>query len=294
MPVPTYGWINGGWNNKLPHFRLLAEMVGSPKGSYPSPDELQGLLDKVASAKVFGENVQTFLEGTGRTKRSAADYLEGIEQKLGLMDPLPFMNLRGIQAPEEFDGVAIWPTGITNWTQLRLEQIQLAKDAGARFRYVVCLNSSRVCNTPADRRHPLIKTIPAGREPTEGELQQRIVDSDRYDVGGFIFPILPPVNTAGRPLSLEQQLKHFVESGQYADMIGGADIFVPSTPNSLYVPLHVRRVLGHDEVWFSQAGARLTRNMPSHWWPSLQDVMTIPNGIIRLWVELIAAGCINS
>lgn len=294
MPVPTVGWINGGWNNKLPQLQLLAEMLGSPKGSYLSPDELQELFRKVASAKVFGENVQAFLAETGRPRRSAADYLEGMEQKLGLMDPLPFMNLRGIATPDEFDGVAIWPTGITNWSLLRLEQIQTAKDAGAKFRRIVCLNSSRVCSAPADRRHPLIRSIPAGQEPTEGELQRRLASSGRYDVGEFVFPDLPTENAAGRPLSLEQQLNHLMESGQYDSLIGGADIYVPSTPNSLYVPLHTRRVLGHEDVWFSQAGARLVRSMPSHWWPSLQDVMTTPNGIIRLWVELVYAGCITS
>lgn len=294
MPVPTYGWINGGWKNKLPHFQLLAVMLGFPKEPYLSPDELQGLFQKVASAKVFGESVQAFLEETGRPKRSAADYLEEIEQKLGLMDPLPFMSLRGVTNPSEFDGVAIWPTGTTNWTQLRLEQIQLAKDAGARFRYVICLNSSRICGAPADRRHPLIRGIPAGQEPTEGELQRRLVASGKYDAGEFIFPILPTENAAGRPLSLEQQLNYLVESGQYEDLIGGANIYVPSTPNSLYVPLHVRRVLTHDDVWFSQAGARLVRNMPDYWWPSLQDVMTTPNGILRLWIELVAAGCTTS
>lgn len=292
MHVRTDGWLNGAWDTKRPQFLLLAEMLGHTQ-PHLSPDDLQGLFRSVASAKVFADNVQQFLDATGRTKKSAAEYLEGIERQLGLMEPLPFMSLRGISDPAEFDGVAIWPTGITNWTKLRLEQIRTAQDAGARFRHIVCMHSSRVCNGVADRRHPLIKGIPEGQEPTEYSLQHHLVFSGAHDPSMFRFPSLPFVNDQGRPLSLEQQLVHLRESGQYDELIGGADIYVPSTPNSLYVPLHVRRVLGHDNVWFSQAGARLVRGAPDSWWPSLQDAMTTPNGIIRLWVELLHAGCMT-
>ena len=58
-------------------------------------------------------------------------------------------------------------------------------------------------------------------------------------------------------MSLQAQLEHLTATGQTKELIGKADLYVPSTPNSLYVPLHARRVLGHDNVWFSQAGARL-------------------------------------
>jgi hypothetical protein len=291
MHVPSDGWINGGWNQKLPQFRLLAEMLGLNKPSIALED-LQGLFNSVASAKAFAENVQAFLEATGVDDvKAVQERLEKIEQKLGLLEPIPFMSLRGLEVPSDFNGVAIWPAGVTNWAKLRLEQIRTASEAGANFEHVVCLSSSRVCNLPADRRHPLIAEIPVGEEPTERTLQEYLtLDEDKLELR---FVDLPDVNDAGKPLSLEQQLKHLQKTGQYAELIEGADIYVPSTPNSLYLPLHVRRVLGHDNVWFSQAGARLVRGNPDSWWPSLQDVMTTPNGIIRLWVELIHAGCIT-
>ncbi|MDB5166676.1 MAG: hypothetical protein JWM37_748 [Candidatus Saccharibacteria bacterium] len=290
MHVPSDGWNNGGWNRKLSQFRLLAEMLGLTKPSI-APEDLQDLFKRVATAKVFADNVQSFIDAATDTNKSVQERVEAIEHQLGLTEPIPFMSLRGLEVPTEFDGVAIWPTGITNWTKLRLEQIRTAQDAGARFRHVVCLGSSRVCNAPADRRHPLITGIPVGQEPTEQALQYQLVHSGAHDPSMFRFASLPSVNDAGKPLSLEQQLIHLKESGQYDELIGGADIYVPSTPNSLYVPLHVRRVLGHDNVWFSQAGARLVRKMPDSWWPSLQDTMTLPNGMIRLWVELLEAGC---
>lgn len=292
MHVPTDGWMNGAWNTKRPQFHLLAAMLGHNEPSI-SLDVLQDLLRSVASAKVFAENVQAFLEAVIDSNKSAADRLEGIERKLGLLEPLPFMSMKGIDVPSDFDGVAIWPTGITNWTKLRLEQIQTAQDAGARFRHIVCLHSSRVCNAPADRKHPLIAGLPEGKEPTEQTLQYQLAHSGVHDLSMFRFADLPNANDDGRPLSLEQQLSHLQATGQYDELIGGADIYVPSTPNSLYVPLYIRRVLGHDNVWFSQAGARLVRGTPDSWWPSLQDVMTIPNGIIRLWVELLHAGCMT-
>jgi hypothetical protein len=292
MHVPTDGWKNGGWNNKLPQFRLLAEMLGLSKPSY-APGDLQDLFKRVATAKLFAENVQAFLDAASDSKKSAADRVEAIERKLGLTEPLPFMSMEGLAVPSEFNGVAIWPTGITNWTKLRLEQIRMAQDAGARFKHIVCLHSSRVCNAPGDRKHPLIAGIPAGQEPTEQALQYQLARSGAHDPSMFRFAELPSVNDDGRPLSLEQQLRHLQASGQYDELIGGADIYVPSTPNSLYVPLHVRRVLGHDNVWFSQAGARLVRGTPDSWWPSLQDTLTLPNGMLRLWVELLEAGCIT-
>lgn len=291
MPVPTNGWNNGAWNKKVTQFYLLAEMLGLKQPSI-SPDDLQVLFKKVASAKVFGEAVQPFLEATGRPRKSVAERLEAIEAKLGLMDPLPFMSLKGVSSPRGFAGVAIWPAGITNWTELRLEQIRLAQKAGAYFERIIVLGSSRRCGAPADRRHWYINPTPEGHEPTEREVQHAWIDKD-HDRARFVEAKLPLLNDKGKPLSLEEQLLHLKESGQYDQLIGGKNIYVPSTPNSLYVPLHARRVLGHNNVWFSQSGARLVREMPDYWWPSLQDVMTTPNGIIRLWVELLHAGCIK-
>lgn len=292
MHVPSDGWKNGSWNMKLPQFRLLAEMLGLTKRPI-APEDLQNLFKRVATAKVFAENVQAFVDATTESRRSVAERIEHIEQQLGLTEPIPFMSLEGRESPADFDGVAIWPTGTTNWTRLRLEQIRTVQEAGAHIRHVVCLYSSRVCNAPADRKHPLIKGFPEGQEPTEQMVQYQLINSGAHDPSLFRIAELPSVNNDGRPLSLEQQLKHLQASGQYDELIGGADIYVPSTPNSLYVPLHTARVLGHDNVWFSQAGARLVEGQQDYWWPSLQDVMTLPNGMIRLWVELLEAGCIN-
>lgn len=291
LPVPTNGWINGGWNNKLPQFRLLAQMLGV-NSPIASADDLQDLFKRVSTAKVFAENVQPFLEATGRPHKWVVERLLEIEHKLGLLEPLPMMSLkRGIINPRSFSGVAIWPAGITNFTQLRLEQIELAMRAGAYFKCVIVLGSSRKCNAPADRRHPLIKSRLGGEELTERQLQHELLAEladDRY-----IEAVLPEFNADGKPLSLRQQLEFVMRSGQFQAEIQGP-IYVPSTPNSLYVPLHVRRVLGSLDVCFSQAGARVVRDeMPDYWWPTLQDVKTTPNGIFRLWVELIHAGCIT-
>ena len=291
MSVPTNGWNNGAWNKKATQFRLLAEMLGLNKPSI-SPDELQVIFHKVASAKVFAESVQSFLEESGMPRKAVVERLEDMEKKLGLMEPLPFMSMKGISDPGSFSGVAILPAGITNWSVLRHEQILLAHKAGALFERVIVTWSSRKCGSPADRRHPYIgDRYEEGDEPTERKLMLDIIDRDggnlKYEIA-----TLPNANVDARPLSLEQQLKYIMSSGEFGDL-SQKRVYVPSTPNSLYVPLHVRRVVGLQDVWFSQGGARLVREMPDYWWPSLQDVMTTPNGIIRLWVELLHAGCMT-
>ena len=291
MHVPTDRWTDGGWDSKLLQFQRLAEMLGLDKNPI-TPEDLQGLFQRVASAKVFADSVQPFIEASTGSRGSAADRIERIEQKLGLTEPIPFMSLQGLSDPREFDGVAIWPAGTTNWTKLRLEQIQTAIEAGAKIRRIICLGSSRVCNSVADRKHPLIAAIPEGQEPTERGLQDRLIQSSTIDQSLFKLA-LPPDLDEDRPAPLQQQLNYMRETEQYYEWIEHQDIYVPSTPNSLYVPLHVRRILGHDNVWFSQAGARLVRGSTDSWWPTFQDVMTLPNGIIRLWVELLHAGCIT-
>lgn len=270
----------------------LAEMLGHNKPQV-SADDLQVLFGK-AAAKVFAENVKAFLAASGLKPEQLAALLVDLEKDLGLMAPVPFMSMQGgLADPSGFDGVILWPTGTVNWTKLRLEQIELAVTAGARIRRIVCLNSSRVCNSAADRRHPLIRGTTTGMEPMESELQGRLAAASFINTEAFVFPVLP-VEYDGKPLSLEQQLQYLIASGQYDDLVGNADIYVPATPNSLFVPLHAARVLGRDDVYTSQAGATLMNPMPSHWWPSNQDVMTTPAGAIRLWIELAHAGCITT
>lgn len=292
MPVPTDRWTDGGWNPKLPQFQRLAKMVGVDKTSY-THDDLQNLFKIIGDQKVFADNVQVFIEAATGFRATTAEAIEALERKLGLTEALPFMSLEGVTIPASFNGVAIWPSGTANWTNLRLEQIQMAHKAGAQFEHIVCLYSSRVCSGVADKRHPLIKGTAQGLEPDEHALMEHLAATSGLNVNMFKFADLPFETEAHKPLSLDQQLKHLQTSGQYDELIGGRDIYVPSTPNSLYVPLHVRRVLGHDNVWFSQAGARIVRAVPDYWWPTIQDVMTLPNGILRLWVELLHAGCIT-
>lgn len=297
MHVRTDRWTNGAWNIKLPQFRQLAEMLGVDKLQL-SLGEVQELIARAASEKVFAENIKAFLEASGMDEATAKKRLERIEGQLGLLEPLPFMSLDGIANPREFHGVAIWPAGTASWTELRLEQIRMAARSGAHFSAVICLGSSRICNQPADKAHWLLKNVAEGSEPDERKLQKMLKRSlGKHPFGrghevSFQRPELPKLNEKSKPLTLSQQLEFFKASGQYDELIGDADIYVPANPNALYVPLHVRRVLGRDNVWFSQAGARVMRTMP-YPWPSLQNVMTTPNGILRLWVELLHAGCIT-
>jgi hypothetical protein len=295
LPVPTNGWINGGWNKKSTEFYLLAEMLGLKQPSI-SPDDLQELYRKVSTAKVFAENVQPFLEATGWDLKRVQDRLFAIEAELGLLRTLPFMSLRGMQTPSEFRGVAIWPAGITNWTDLRLREILTVLDAGAQFDRVIVLGSSRVCKAPADRRHPLIDGKYAeGEEPTERELQE-VLRKQVPMKYRKLFKVAKLPQRRGDPvMPLQAQLDHLMATGQYAELLGGEDIYVPSTPNSLYVPLHVMRVTGRNNVWFSQIqGAHPLRQAPDGFMPGTQDILTTPNGIIRLWVELILADCITN
>lgn len=293
LPVPSNGWINGGWNKKLPQFRLLAEMLGLNKPSI-SPDELQELFKRVGSAKVFADNVQPFLDESGLPRDEVFKRLEKIEASLGLLQLLPFMSLKGLSDPHDFGGVAIWPAGITNWCVMRHDEIVKAHKHGANFERVIVMWSSRKCDASADRRHPYIRDFyEEGDEPTERQLMQDIVNRDGVANLKYEFATLPKAQANGSPLPLQHQLENIVQGGQFDDYLPGR-LYVPSTPNSLYVPLHVMRVLGLDNVWFSQAGSRPVREMPGFPWPGLQEILTTPNGIIRLWVELLHSGCINA
>lgn len=307
MHVPSKGWHRGSWNLKLSQFNSLGRMVGF--GPNPSSGELDATIKKVSSAKVFGESIGPFVEEVARQRGISLDEarawvireLEHINKKLGVMEPLPFMSTSlGFFDPSSFYGHALLPPGITNWSVLRHEQIVQSYWAGAHFERVLVFWSSRKCNAPADVRHPYVGSqYVLGGEPTERKLMEDIINRDGAPLN-YEFVELPEVDEDGRPLSLEKQLNYFVESGQFEHYFryehgpeGLKNLYVPSTPNSLYVPLHVKRILGLDDVCFSQAGARLVREMPEYWWPSLQDIMTTPNGILRLWIELRRAGCIT-
>jgi hypothetical protein len=306
--VPSQSWNRGSWNLKLKQFNSLGRMVGL--GPNPSSGELDATIKKVSSAKVFAESITAFIEEVAHEKGMTLDEarawvleeLEHINKKLGLMEPLPFMSMNeGFIDPASFNGIALWPPGITNWAVLRHSEIVRAHKAGAKFEKVIVMWSSRKCDAPADLRHPYIRDrYEEGEEPTERKLMQDIIDRDAIPNLVYEFAQLPKAQAEGRPLSLQHQLEYFISSGQYEyhfaygyDKAQARSLYVPSTPNSLYVPLHVKRVLGHSDVAFSQAGARLVPKMPGYYWESLQEILTTPNGIFRLWIELRNAGCIT-
>ncbi len=288
--VPRNRWTPGSWNNKLPQFLPLAEMVGcySPN---PSLDELQVVFDAVGSAKVFAESVEKFVERTGKKPENVRRQLLYINHKLGLMDPLPLRSLMEPRVnPMEFDGVAFLVPGTISWTGRRLERIKMIQEAGARFERIIVFHSSRVCDSTADWRHPYIRDVATkGREPTEKEVLKQWLYGNRQ----YVFAELPDVNERGKNLSLQEQLQHFVATGQFDQYVAGQKIFVATNPNALYVPLHIKRVLELDDIWFSQGAAGLVTPVPDHWWPEDQDLMTTPSGIIRLWTELKRGGFIT-
>lgn len=287
MTVPSEDWTNGGCNSLLPGFRALAAMLGVNK-KHVTIEDLQSLYERTGSAKVFADNVAALKDAATPSDKPLAERIAAVEAQLGLTQPIPFRSLKGEQNPATFRGVAIWPAGTANWTELRHQQILTAAKADATFERIICLGSSRVCNSDADKKHPDIVNY-EGKYPTEREFQKDLIPREVRDM--YHFPELPKLNGEGKLLSLEEQLIHLVESGQYGELIDGANLFVPSTPNSLYVPLLVSRILWHPNVWFSQAGAAVVGKMPDYWWPNLQYALTLPSGMIRLWRELMEASC---
>jgi hypothetical protein len=263
-----------------------------------SPEELQDALKRVASAKVFAESVDAFMVAASEkmSRDDVAYQLEQINHKLGTMEPVPFRSmLRGQVAPTSFDGVAILPAGTVSWMELRWNQIKLHQQAGARFEHIIVLGSSRVCDAAADRKHWYIRdNFPDGHEPTERQLLKLWVTRDSGLNPQYLFPPIPD-GEAGKPLSLEKQLQYLLENEPaYAKLLTERPLYVPANQNALYVPLHVRRVLGRDDIWFSQSGARIEKETPAWWSPMVQDLWTTPSGILRLWIELRHAGCITN
>jgi hypothetical protein len=155
MSIPLTGWQNGAWNHLVPEFNRLGAMIGLDPN--PSAQTLYAAIGKTGSAKLFEQNVASFLEATGMQIEGVASELRHIEGELGLMSTLPFMSLKqGIVDPASFEGVAILTAGTANYIEARIEQIKLAIRAGARITRVVCLASSRVMDGVADKKHPVV------------------------------------------------------------------------------------------------------------------------------------------
>ena len=295
LHVPDTGWTHGSWNGKRDQFDLLGRMIGLQRR--PSSEQLQEAFAKVANAKVFAQSVEAFVAAVKAEKGEdydVANELEHINKKLGTMEPVPFRSLfQGQVDPTTFDGVAILPAGTVSWMQLRWDQLKLHQQAGARFERVIVLGSSRICNAPADRKHPFIReNFAEEQEPTERQLLKLWINGTSGLNPQYLFPELPDGDN-GRPLSLQQQLEYLLLDEVYFQLLQ-RPLYVPANQNALYVPLHVRRVLDRDDIWFSQSGARIERVSPNWWSPMVQDLWTTPSGIIRLWVELRHAGCITS
>ena len=178
MQVPRNRWTDGSWDNKLSQFLPLARMAGLDSPN-PSLDELQGMFSAVANTKVFAESVEKFVEKSGKSLKDVQRQLVYINNKLGLMEPVPLRSkMHPIVDPSTFDGVALLVPGTISWTGLRKTRTELVQQAGAQFERVVVFHSSRVCDSPADWRHPYIRdAFTKGREPTEKEvLTSRLID----------------------------------------------------------------------------------------------------------------------
>ncbi len=292
MRVPHNRWTDGGWNKKLPVLRPLARWFGIDS-SNPTMDELQVPYQAVAP-KVFHQSVPKVLEATDMNEGTLRRRMSEVWYRLGLGGPIPPRSLKlGRCNPVDLSGaVAFVLGGTVSWMRLRLDRTLLTQHAGADFERIIVLGSSRVCNASADLRHPYIRKVyPEGEYPTERTLLRQWIYANGKIDRQYIFPDLPD---EGPPLSLEQQLKYLVESGQYAELVGERKVFVAvNGGNALYIPLHMRRVLGLDDIWFSQPASDVVTPVPDYWWPEDQDLLTTPSGIIRLWIELRANGCIN-
>jgi hypothetical protein len=301
MSIPLTGWQNGAWNHLVPEFNRLGAMIRLDAN--PSTDQLYGAIDKTGSAKLFEQNVASFLKATGMQIEDVASELRSIEGKLGLMSALPMMSLKqGIVDPSSFEGVAILSTGTANYTEARIKELMLYMQAGARIKRVVCVASARVMDGVADKKHPKVADWDTSKdEPTEASFQRYMVkELGLKNMVEVVFADLPEwaeppseTNPKGRPFNLEQQLNWLVKSGQYAELIGDSLVYFLVNFNALFVALEACRVLGLDDIYTSSNGGTLIDALPKFWAPTLQHVLTWPNGALRLWKELVAAGMID-
>jgi hypothetical protein len=291
MSVPLTGYRNGSWNHLLPWFNRLAAMVGL--GPNPDVGELEGVIKKTLNTKLFAESIKNFIKTTGMTMEQVIAELCEIEKELCLLGVVPFMSTKdGMVDPESFEGVGYLTTGTATYTDERIKQLLQTLKTGARILRVVCFASSRFCEAPADLKHPVIKAW-KGLKPTEAEFQRKLVEECGLEsLVDVKYADLPRQNADGRPLSLQQQLEHFMESGQSVDLVGLANIYVPTNFNALYVPLHVADITGRDNVWFSQNGGTLIDELPKFWAP-VQHTLTWPNGAFRLFEQLVRFGAID-
>lgn len=299
MEVPRNRWTDGGWNDKLRQFlplaRWLLRGVKLDNPENPSADDLQRLYQAV-SPKVFAEAIPYILEATGKNQKTLLRNMAQMWGQLGIGNPIPPRSLKeGRCDPSSLSGaVAIVVGGTVSWMRLRLDSTLRVQQAGAKFDKILMIGSNRICSSGADWRHPYIKgCFREGHEPTELEvLRQWVYGSGQVD-SQFVFPHVPNPN-GGATFTLEEQLRFLVNTKQWEKLVGGRKVFVATNGgNALYIPLHIRRVLGLDDIWFSQPASNLVHPVPEYWWPDDQDLMTTPSGIIRLWIELKANGCIE-
>jgi hypothetical protein len=292
VSIPLTRWSRGSWNRLLPLFNRLAAMVDLDPN--PSVEQLAGVIKTTLNAKLFAESIEKFIKATaGMSMEQVIAELREIEKELSLLGVMPFMSTeKGMVAPELFKGVGYLTTGTATYTDERLKQLLQTLKTGARILRVVCFASSRFCEAPADLKHPVIKAW-KGLKPTEAEFQRKLVEECGLEsLVDVKYADLPRQNAYGRPLSLQQQLEHFMESGQSVDLVGLAPIYVPTNFNALYVPLHVANVMGRDNIWLSQNGGTLVDELPKHWAP-VQHTLTWPNGAFRLFEQLVRSGAID-
>ena len=309
MRVPHNRWTNGGWNEKLPVFRPLARWFGIQSAN-PTVDELQELFKHVP-AKVFAESVSHVLEATGMDIKTLVRKSGEIWDRLGLGAAIPPRSLIQARVPAtDIRGVALLTGGTASWMWLRWKRLQQMEHAGAKFEHVIVLGSSRLCNSVQDWRFPYIREIATkSREPNELEVWRQLLYATGQLDRQYVFPELPmhvgdekwltvfpepPEGQRGKPLSLEHMLRYMKLTGQFDTYVGDKPVTMTvNGGNALYAVLHTCRVWELEDIIFSMPATNTEWPMPDEWWGEDQDRSTIISGMVRLWNELRANGCID-
>lgn len=309
MHVPRNRWTNGGWNEKLSVFLPLARWFGIHSKN-PTVDDLQALYKHVP-AKVFAESVSHVLEATGMDLKTLVRKSDQVWSRLGLGAAIPPRSLMHGRVPAtQIGGVALLAGGTTSWMWLRWKRLQQLEHAGAKFERIIVLGSSRPCSSDQDWRHPYIREVAVkGREPNEREVWRQWLYATGQLDRQYVFPDLPmhvgdeewlkvfapPVKgQEGKPLSLEHQLSYLKLTGQFDEYVGERPITMTvNGGNALFAVLHTYRVLELEDITFSMPATNTVSPVPDEWWSEDQDCSTILSGMVRLWIELRANGCIN-